>query len=156
VRLTLPSERVKLPDGQKLTREQETEAQQRRGRAVREMLETVIQSRGYQRLDDAARTDVLERTIDRARRRESARLRREFPQRSSGSSGRAQEPRGMARIRAVAAAKFAGVSNAGKTLSMIEVDALIPELSESAGRPVTREDVIAEARRRGLRVARVQ
>ncbi|HUE86206.1 MAG TPA: hypothetical protein VMO26_09025 [Vicinamibacterales bacterium] len=76
----VPSDRLAVPGGQALTREQETAVKQRRGQAVRTVLERVMQSVAYQRLGDEGKVAVLERAISRARTRTSERLRVELRQ----------------------------------------------------------------------------
>jgi hypothetical protein len=82
VKLTPPSPRTAVTGG--LTREEETEVQQRRGQAVREALERVISNPRYERLSDEQRVQALERMINRARTRESAALRHELAQQRVG------------------------------------------------------------------------
>lgn len=79
VKLTLPSRSV---TGQTLTRQQEVDVQQRRGRAVRAALERLVAAPGYQRMSDTLKTEVLEKAIETARRRESQRIVRELRRRA--------------------------------------------------------------------------
>lgn len=75
VSVSLPSDRINLPGGRALTRDESTTVQRRRGAAVRAAVERVIHSPVYQRLDDDARRDRLERAITQSRSRATAETR---------------------------------------------------------------------------------
>ena len=83
VSLSLPSRSVA---GQQVTRSQEIEIQQRRGRAVRESLERLIATAGYQRMSDKLKVEVVERAIEAARRRETQRIARDLRRRIAASA----------------------------------------------------------------------
>jgi hypothetical protein len=69
--------RLELPAGRSLTREQETELKQRRGRAVRGALERLMSDPRYSRIDDAVRINAIDRLLSRVRSQMSQSLRRE-------------------------------------------------------------------------------
>lgn len=75
VTLGLPTDRLTLPQGRRLTREQERELQQQKGQSVRAALERAINSRRYDGLSDDQRRDLLENIIDRTRRQASQKMR---------------------------------------------------------------------------------
>jgi hypothetical protein len=85
VQLSLPSARV---SDQQVTRPQEVETQQRRGRAVRASLERLMGTPGYQRMSDTLKVEVVERAIQTARRRENQRIVRDMRQRARGVAAR--------------------------------------------------------------------
>jgi hypothetical protein len=76
--IALPSDRLALPGGQALSRAQETDVKQRRGRAVRRVLERLMADPRYARLNDAGRINAIERLVARARTQTSRTLRREL------------------------------------------------------------------------------
>jgi hypothetical protein len=75
VTLSVPSPRVAVPGG--VSREQETDVRQRRGRAVRVAIERLMASPRYERMSDEQRAELLENLIARARQRESRTIRRD-------------------------------------------------------------------------------
>lgn len=78
VNLTLPSARLELPGGRRLTDQQEQALKQARGRAVRVALDRVMRQRSYQRGSDLQRHAMVEHAIGQARRRVSEQARREL------------------------------------------------------------------------------
>lgn len=84
IRLGLPTDRLTLPGGRRLSRDEEFELQREKGTAVRAQLERVMQSGRYDELSDDDRRERLEAVIDRTRRRVSSQARRRIVQRRSG------------------------------------------------------------------------
>jgi hypothetical protein len=78
VNLSLPSNRLELPDGRRLTGHQEQALQQARGRAVRAALERAMGQRSYQRGSDLMRRGMIDHAVSRARRQVSDQARREL------------------------------------------------------------------------------
>lgn len=76
VRMSLPSARVAA--GVKLTREQETDIRQRRGRARQSALAEVVRSADYQQLADDEKRHVLESVLRRSAARESRAINQEL------------------------------------------------------------------------------
>jgi hypothetical protein len=77
VSVSLPSDRLQLPDGAKLSPDQSLALRQEKGRALYQALNRMISSPNYQRLSDVQRRAVLERVKDEANRTTNARTRRD-------------------------------------------------------------------------------
>jgi hypothetical protein len=74
----LPSARISLESGRVLSREQEQQVKQTRGRAVRESLDALFRDPGYQTLDDDTRRKLALRLIAQGRTGATHRLKQEF------------------------------------------------------------------------------
>lgn len=83
VKLSVPSASAAVPGG--TSRPEETQLKQARGRAVRQVLERVINHPRYASLSDEEKTQAVERAIDRARDAASATVRRELAEKRVGT-----------------------------------------------------------------------
>jgi hypothetical protein len=79
VDVSLPNARIELQSGRLLTREEEQQVRQARGRAVAENLGRLLASPGYQRADDDAKRRAVLRVIERSRGAATRQLRAELP-----------------------------------------------------------------------------
>ena len=75
---TLPNARIELESGRKLSREEEQEVKQTRGRAVRSALQELFGDRGYAGLDDDSKRVAILRLVQRVRTRTTRGLRGEL------------------------------------------------------------------------------